>query len=304
MLTSFAHVKWFVDEERQPVVALTTNEWLMVGLGILAGTVLLLVVHRLLIKLGITQKLDAALSKYGKAIPLIVRYTTGLLLIINAAKGLLFAPNVPTGAHDIAPLLSVVLAVAGVMLIIGFKIRWAALAILGVYLVSLLYIRPLGDMIDHVEYVGIGLYLLLYSYKPYAALARQRMWQPVLSPESLLRIFVGFGLMALALSEKLVGVGFSSDFLQNHNWNFLEPVGVSDRLFIIISGITEFVVGLTLVLNIAPRLTTAIVALLMTLTAILLGVDEVFGHLFALSLVAVVWLRSELPPSGVKRRSN
>jgi hypothetical protein len=117
----------------------------------------------------------------------------------------------------------------------------------------------------------------------------------IATPESLLRIFVGFGLMALALSEKLIGVGLSTDFLQHHNWNFLQPIGVSDRLFIIISGITEFVVGLTLVLNIAPRLTTAIVALLMTITAFLLGVDEVFGHLFALSLVAVVWLGRELP---------
>jgi hypothetical protein len=45
MLTTFAHVKWFVDEEPQPVAALTGNEWLMVGLGIVGGTVLLLAVQ-------------------------------------------------------------------------------------------------------------------------------------------------------------------------------------------------------------------------------------------------------------------
>ena len=65
---------------------------------------------------------------------------------------------------------------------------------------------------------------------------------------------------------------------------------MTDRNFIIVAGMVELLVGLTLVLNIAPRLTTAIVAGLMTMTAILLGVDEIFGHLFVLSLVAVVWL--------------
>jgi hypothetical protein len=36
----------------------------------------------------------------------------------------------------------------------------------------------------------------------------------------------------------------------------------------------------------------------------LLGVEEIFGHLFALSLVAVVWLRNELPDSSIGKRSS
>lgn len=302
MHTYFAHVKWFAEEGQHPVEALSSTEWLLVAIGIGAGTLALLLVHQLLIKSGITHKLDAALGKYAKAIPYIVRYTTGLLLIINAAKELLFAPNVPTSSHEVAPLLSLILAAAGIMLIVGFKIRWAAAAILGSYLVAIIFLRPVIDVLDHVEYVGIGLYLLFYGYKPLAKFAQKQGWQQVLNPESLLRIFVGLGLMVLAMSEKLVGVGLSADFLQHHNWNFMEGLGVSDRMFIIVSGIIEFIVGLTLVLNIAPRLTTAIVALLMTLTAILLGVEEVFGHLFALSLVAVVWLRHELPVAPARRR--
>lgn len=301
MYTLFAHVKWFVEDNR-PVPELNSVEWLGVATGVLAGTLLLFVAHQILIRLGVTQRLDRSLGKLNRAIPYIVRYTSGLLFVINAAKGLLFAPNVPTSAHDIGPLLSVLLAAAGVALIVGFKVRWAAVVILGVYLTALLFIRPFGDIVDHIEYIGIGLYLLLYNYQPYLAFVGRRLRQAILSPESLLRIFVGVGLMSLALTEKLVGIELSANFLQLHNWNFLEPVGINDRTFIIISGITEFVVGLTLVLNIAPRLTTAIVALLMTITAILLGVEEVFGHLFALSLVAVVWLRKELPSTVRPKR--
>lgn len=46
-----------------------------------------------------------------------------------------------------------------------------------------------------------------------------------------------------------------------------------------------------------PGLTTSewlFVAGLMVVTAILLGLDEVYGHLFALSLVAVAWMQPEL----------
>lgn len=303
MQTYFAHVKWFVEEDQQSAAALSSFEWALVVIGILFGTLLLWFVHKLLIRFGITQRLDDALSKYSKAIIYIVRYTTGILLLINAARGLLFAPNVPVSSHEFAPALSLLMGAAGILLIIGVKIRWAATVILAVYVLSLAFVRPVIDVLDHLEYIGIGLYLLLHGYKPLEAYAKRKGLQSVLTPESLLRIFVGLGLMVLALSEKLVGVGLSTDFLQHHQWNFLQVVGVSDRVFIIISGITEFVVGLTLVLNIAPRLTTAIVALLMTITAILLGIEEVFGHLFALSLVAVVWLRREQPEKPARKRT-
>lgn len=291
MTHTFAHVKWFVDKEHiQAAHPLSPNEWLafigLVGIGLLA----LLVVHRYLNKKGIEAFFDKQLRPYVKLVPLIVRYTTGLLLIINAAKELLFAPNVPTSAVDQGGLLSITLALAGVMLIVGLKTRLAATIILAVYAVSLLLVHPVIDALDHVEYLGIGLYLLLHDNTKYIRKIQSMQLMNYCSPAALLRVFVGLGLVILALSEKLIGISNSSYFLQDHHWNFLQAIGIDDRNFIVAAGIIEFLVGLTLILNIAPRLTTAIVALLMILTAILLGVEEVFGHLFALSLVAVVWL--------------
>ncbi|HSD55906.1 MAG TPA: DoxX family membrane protein [Candidatus Saccharimonadales bacterium] len=294
MFFTFAHVKWFVDDHLQKVPELTTGEWLFVAFAVLAGVGMLYGAHAFIRKIGITKALDSTVGTLSRYIPYIVRYTTGLLLIINAAKGLLFAPNVPADTSP-AQLLSIVLALCGVLLIVGFKIRFAAIGILAVYTSALLFLRPFGDIFDHVEYIGIGLYLLLYAHKPYLALVARSRMRALCSPESLLRIFVGVGLMSLALTEKLVGIELSANFLQNHDWNFLSFLGISDRWFIIVAGIVELLVGLTLVLNIAPRITTAIVAGLMVVTAILLGLDEVYGHLFALSLVAVVWLQPELP---------
>ena len=286
----FAHVKWFVDENHVDANPLTIPEWFVVGLLLIIGVGVLWAIHRYMQKSGIEKWLDTKLKRFAKLIPYIVRYTTGILLLINAAKGLLFAPNVPTHVADIGSVLSIALAIAGIMLIIGFKIRIAAWIILLVYGVSLFAISPIIDVLDHIEYAGIGLYLLLFGNAKYEKRFAGKALEPYLSPTGLLRASVGIGLMILALSEKLIGIANSTAFLQQYHWNFLFTIGVTDRNFIIVAGMVELLVGLTLVLNIAPRLTTAIVAGLMTMTAILLGVDEIFGHLFVLSLVAVVWL--------------
>lgn len=291
MLQTFAHVKWFVEQEPAQAHPLTTAEWAAIAVLVLAGLAVFWWLHRRIERSGLTRYLDKKLGRYSRLIPLIVRYTTGLLLIINAAKGLLFAPNVPVDVVSAGSVMSIVLAVAGVLLLIGWQIRIAALLILAVYATAVLLVRPVVDVLDHFEYLGIGLYLLLFQDAGYLRRLKTVRFSQALRPESLLRISVGFGLMILALSEKLVGITYSTHFLNHHSWNFLQAAGLADRNFIIIAGVIEFLVGLTLVFNLAPRLTTAIVASLMVTTAVLLGIDEVFGHLFALSLVAVVWLR-------------
>lgn len=290
----FAHVKWFVDEHQQPVEPLSAGEWFVIVGGVAIGVAVFWLVHHYLRRQGITKSLDKNLGRFSKLVPYIVRYTTGALLIINAITGLLFAPNVPTDVHALGPVLSVILVIAGILLIVGWQVRLAAALMLLVYAVAFGLVRPIIDVLDHVEYVGIGLYLLLYGSTTYIKQPAVANFRRYLAPESLLRVFVGIGLMILALSEKLVGITNSANFLIHHNWNFLASFGMGDREFIILAGIVEFLVGLTLVLNIAPRVTTAVVAVLMIITAVLLGVEEVFGHLFALSLVAVVWLGREL----------
>lgn len=294
----FGHVKWFVDEHDAAASPLHSNEWGFVVLALIAGVGALYLVHSAMNRWGANKYLDDKLGRFAPVIPLVVRYTTGLLLIINAAKGLLFAPNVTTGAIPFGGEVSVLLAILGVLLIIGWGVKWVGYGLILIYLYSLAFIDPLINGLDHFEYLGIGAYLALFQDKAYLNWARAAGLARALSPESLLRIGVGIGLMVLALSEKLVGISNSTAFLQLHHWNFLEFAGLADRNFIIIAGVVELLVGLTLVLNIAPRVTTAIVALLMTMTAIALGVEEVFGHLFALSLVAVVWLTPQVASAG------
>lgn len=303
MIHQLAHVKWFVDQNLPNVEPLSIIEWFIVLFAVAAGTVVFWQLNTRAKEFGISNKIASFFAQYSWLAPYIVRYSTALLLIINAYQGLLYAPNVKTSVIASGPTLSVLLFSAGILLLIGRGIRAAAVLMLSVYIVSLMLIRPVVDVLDHVEYIGISLYLLLYANKGYIIEMGRSKLAGLLSPTSLLRIFVGLGLVILALSEKLIGIRNSAYFLNEHNWNFLQFIGVSDRHFIIIAGIIELLVGLTLMLNFVPRLTTAILAGLMTITAILLGIEEVFGHLFALSLVAIVWLQPLKKSSPKKKRA-
>ena len=107
----------------------------------------------------------------------------------------------------------------------------------------------------------------------------------------MLRTFTGLALVILAFSEKLLNMNLANDFLVHYeNWNFLASFGMDNRNFIIMTGIIELLLGLSLILNKAVRLSTLALLLTMIATALLLGIDEVIGHLFAVGLVFAVWV--------------
>jgi uncharacterized membrane protein YphA (DoxX/SURF4 family) len=295
MFHIFAHVKWFVGHDPNASIAkFSLAEWFVSILLAAFGLCLLYIVNKYYRSNSINNLLNKKLGKYEWAVPVAVRWSTGLLLLLNYFDKLLFAPNVAVGPAVIAKYISVMFAGIGVMLILGLLPRISGAFLVALYLVSLLTIHPTPDVLDHIEYIGIGAYLAIRGggrfclYKEKISLESFKMHSV-----HLLRIFVGLGLMVLAITEKLQGVAYSSEFLEKYQWNFLHSAGISNRNFILVAGVIEFVVGLSLVLNWAPRVTTAIVLFLMIITASLLGINEVFGHLFAISLVAVVWLNDE-----------
>lgn len=291
----FAHVKWFVEDHSQNYTPqFNVGEWLATALLICAGISVLYFVDKFYRQSRTNQRLNNLLGQYEWLVPIAVRTTTGLLLLLNFFKDLLFAPNVPVGSSTVSQYISIAFAALGVMLILGVLPRLSGLVLTLLYFVSLAIIHPTPDILDHVEYIGIGSYIFIRGGGKFCLL-KERLDLKKLKPYApdLLRIFVGIGLMVLAVTEKLQGVTYSTEFLQTYDWNFLHALGISDRSFILIAGAVEFVVGLSLVLNWAPRITTAIVLGLMIITAALLGMEEVFGHLFAVSLVAVIWLNDE-----------
>lgn len=294
MLTSLAHVKWFAgDDSSATVGSLTHTEWGVIVAATVVGVFLMVAIDKLMKPLDST--LDKKFANLRGWIPTAVRYSTAGLIIFNFLYGYLVAPNIAVSSETLHLIVSAMLVGVALLLLLGVYTRAAGLLFLVAFgLATLAAVDPM-QLLDHLGYVGIGLFLMFASSgrlsiktklsDPLAPLSKNE-W--LASP--LLRTFIGLGLVSLALSEKLLNLTLSSNFLQNNQWNILSSFGIDDRNFIIIIGIVELLIGLTLLLNKAPRLGMLVVLGAMTVAATLLGPEEIFGHLFAIGVAAAVWI--------------
>ena len=299
MLQFFSHVKWFTSRSPSGEPAFDSVEWLAV-LGIVsAGLLVFRIVDGWLKKRKIEKKLDQTFKPYRSLVPLVVRVSTALLLVINALNGFILAPNVESDGSGTAGVITILFLGAAVFIGFGYMMQVGIVSLLGGYLLAFVY-ADFFDAIDHIEYVAIAAYLWLRGPGVYSlekTLAKKKLKNPIKRHLSLdvYRIGVGIGLVVLSLSEKLLNVSVAQDFLNQHSWNILSFAGVSDRNFILVAGAVELLVGLGLILNYAPRVLITIVLILMILTAILLGIEEIYGHLFAVGIVAALWVNDARP---------
>lgn len=294
MLSKLAHVKWFSENSPASVIEnLNASEWGLILSAVIVGVVLMILVDKLL--RPIDQKLDEKFAGLSDWVPTVVRFSTALLIVFNFWKGYLFAPNIVVGNETIFLLMNAVIVAVALLLLFGVFTRMAGLLLLVIFFLGTLAALEPFQLTDHLEYIGIGLFLMFAApgklsvgtelKDPLSSLAKNQ-WLAL----PLLRTSVGLGLVALAFSEKLLNMTLSNDFLQNNSWNILSSFGVNDRNFIIVAGVLELLLGLTLVLNKTPRLGTLAVLCAMIVTAIALGLEEVFGHLFAVGVVVAVWV--------------
>lgn len=296
MIPLLGHVKWFSEEASLSIIPnLSAAEWLVVILSIIAGVALMFLLAKLTIKPS--KSLDDTLKHLRDWVPTAVRWSTAALLIVNYWQGQLYASNIEYDASTLASLLNAGLVAVAIMLLLGVYTRIAAIALLVFYSVSFLVVSDPVQLLDHVGYVGTGLYLALSA--PGKLSVAMKNDDPLSSrfkrfdylALSLLRTFIGLGFIVLAFSEKLLNMALANNFIVEHSsWNFLSSFGLSDRNFIIMTAVVEILIGLSLILNKMPRLSTLVLLMTMVVTATLLGIEEITGHLFAVGLVFAVWV--------------
>ena len=299
MIDLLSHVKWFNSDKVIAQPSLNNTEWLVVVILLIAGLLAFRFADQWLVKSKTRKNLDKKLKPLRLWVPLVVRISTSLLLAINVTHDYLLAPNVTSDGSSTSNLISGLFIVAAVLIGLGLWNKAGALTLLAGYLLILTK-ADFVDVLDHFEYVGIAGYLWLrgpgkHSLDNY--LQKKKLTAPDLRKHSLTfyRTSIGIGLATLGLSEKLLNTTAAQDFLNQYDWNVLSAVGVSDRWFIVVAGSVELLVGLALIFNYASRLLILVVLALMLLTAVLLGIDEIYGHLFAVGAVAVLLVHDEKP---------
>jgi len=294
-----SHVKWFNNPTPGHIEALGWLEWFAVFTIVIAGLFVFRFIGIWLAQHKYTAKCDKKLSFLRPWVPLVVRLSTAALLLVNVTQGYLLAPNVLTNDSTISVAISVLFITASISLLFGVFNKAGVVALLAGYLLVLSQ-TDFVNVMDHFEYIAIGGYLWLRGPGKYSVdnyLAGGKLSMPSSRKYSLpvYRIGAGITLVTLALSEKLLNLTIAQDFLNLHSWNLMAFAGISDRYFILIAGAVELLVGIALILNYAPRLLVTVVLGLMAITAVLLGIEEIYGHLFAVGLVAAIWVNDTKP---------
>ena len=295
MYSLLGHIKWFAeDTDSSSIASLATKEWLVITGCLIIGVALMWLINRLMA--GPSKVLDNKFKNLRPWAPTVVRWSSAALLIANYFQDYLFAPNIDYSQSYSSALISAVLVAVALLLLLGIYTRIAGMVLLVAFVLSIFVVSNPLQLLEHLEYIGIGLFLVFSDTGRLSII--NKVPDPLTSlgkfdylSLTMLRTFTGLALVILAFSEKLLNMNLANDFLVHYeNWNFLASFGMDNRNFIIMTGIIELLLGLSLILNKAVRLSTLALLLTMIATALLLGIDEVIGHLFAVGLVFAVWV--------------
>jgi hypothetical protein len=259
-----AHVKWFVEEEQLALVTPPALVWCYLAIAV--SFIVFAGLHRL--HLLFPERVSKSTDEI--VLPLL-RVALALALMGASVQGYLLAPNLALGTTELDLLLRLLQFFVGLVLLTDRAGGW------GIFF--LLLFLPLSELPEHLDLAGLAAFLVLCS----------RINCTGGAPFVWARRLVGVTFISLALAEKLVCPSYSLAFLQQHQWNFLSPIGLNDTVFVLCAGAVELVLGLLLLSGVYPRLCGLALLSLMTSTCMLLGVAELLGHLptlaFAYALI-------------------
>ncbi len=283
-----AHVTYIVDPEK--LEALAGRDWIYLLSPLFDSFYLTLIVITLVVTVGcfaacelVRPLRDACrgihdrLLKYNCFIPLVLRVSLGVALVVAGTKQVLLLPNVPGEA------LSTLEVVIGFFLIVGFMIRFSALVAFGIFCFGLCTSHYL---LGSMETAAAALLIAAHGDGPPSidnildidALSRlfEPLWKRLRTHLGLLlRVALGSTLIWLAITEKAMNPRVCEAVVIDYNLENVIPVSTAMWVFAV--GVIEFAVGLVLVLGFFTRTFSIIAFLVLTLSFFYFR-EEVAGH--------------------------
>lgn len=287
-----AHVRWFVDEgasvETFEPYAMTDVEvlaWITVATLLVAASVIL-DMRLPVIRVVATKTRHDFIE--------ILRIFTGMSLLLTAYEGAVVAPHL-VAFGGFGTLLLMTQAGIGILLIANRFVHHAAILMIILHLGLAIQFGVVAAL-EYLIMVAIAVFLLINNlpsqdlrerFKPYSV--------------DLLRILTGISLIALGLSEKLLGAIMAEAFLAQYEWNFMQALGLeffSDRLFALSAGFMEVVFGVILVLGTTTRLNVLAFSVVLFASNVLFLVQgeneaamvEFIGHMPVIGVALILLL--------------
>lgn len=234
---------------------------------------------------------------YHEYVPWIVRLSVGLVLIGSGLSRTLIMPTV-----DASGIGSLVLTVAGFLLLLGFAVRLAALAAIGAYVVTTVAHPELVMMLDVVgglavaTIIGPGrpslddLLRAAFPRGPGAKAATENLVSGGFDDlvPLLVRLGLGGAFVASGIADKLLIYDQALAAVEKYGLTSFVPV--APELWVVGAALVETGLGLAIMLGAMTRLSAAIGFAVLTAALFALPDDPVIAHvaLFGLSSVLVI----------------
>lgn len=291
--STLAHVKWFVEDDSQfrhfyyPID--------LFSISIISITLLFLLVASLLDRM---TRFNVRLNRllYGSLLPqrintsgdwinALLKQSIAIMLLANLLQGHFVAPHfVHNGGAYIYSVLQFLLIL---ILIFNVNLFSISLILFSIYLVATFPIESSIDYVLELMAIGFALFFTDKTRRSHKYIIKFSTLQ-YSAPSSdlglmLLRIGLGMQLIVLSFHDKLLNPGYGLVFLVEYPYfNFLRYFGweaFSDLYFLLGAGMVELSLGILLVANIVPRLSSLLIFLIFLLTGFVMGIEELAGHI-------------------------
>lgn len=299
------HVKWFTDPETHP------TDWsLLWSLPVLAA--IAIAIGAAGVAYAIERRfpeprLVKILERFARIAPTVLGIHVGSALLVSAALGILFSPNLHPSDEPIGQTILVIEAMCGLMLLLGLATRAGAVLLAALGIVAM---QPFTfeSILENVHFLGIAIFLFIVGRGPFSFDRIRRVKPPMRHDEApawalvLLRLCLGVGIAFSAFTEKLLDPALGQALLsQRPEVNVLRALGVGDLQFVYLAGLTELVIGVVIVSGWVTRPVMAIGALIFTASLPLFGWTELLGHLPFYGIMFVLLMAPSAESRTVKR---
>ena len=214
----------------------------------------------------------------------VIRVAFGASLLFSAANSSLYGPELPLSSFPLAGLLSPVMAIAGIALVLGFKIR--LFATLTIILWLLAFASKGFYILTYINYLGEGIALVLLpatklSIDGLLNKGRSKKYKYEQYSLPIARIVFAFSLLYTAITIKFATTMLTLDVVRDFELTRYFPF---DPLFVVLgAALIEVLVGILFLTGLLQRFTAAIFLFVMTLSLIFFG-ESVWPHTLIIAL--------------------
>jgi uncharacterized membrane protein YphA (DoxX/SURF4 family) len=280
---AFAHTRWFAHEA---LPRFSTTEPTALYLSVWAVIVATIIAFGIWLERRRFLQLDFLKPKAGHAFERAAStfsMVVGSFLMIAGTHEYLFSPNLSHEA-GVSMLLIMFQFVLGLSFLLGIFARVSALILGALWLLSV-FVIGLEPMLENIWVLSSAAFIFFMG-NDYFSIVKARALAHLAKPYHAyalpaLRLGTGATLLVLGFTEKIFRPEFGINFLNLHDWNFMQTLGFShysDYLFTLSAGSVEALLGLIFILGIVTRLNALVVAIFFTTPLFFLGPIELAGH--------------------------